>query len=278
METLNYFNQIAAVFLNPEVKAWKEKNNLVIGVQCSGIPEEIIHAAGIMPMRVRAPGLTDTNKADAHLHRINCSYTRSVLEYLLSGKLDFLDGFVATNTCDHHLRLVSEIKDKSNFNFFHYFQMFHSLAHGSKEWLIKEMQELIKNIEGTLGIRITEDNLRNTISVYNKTRSLMAKVNELRKNDPPPISGTEYLNIVLAGISIQKEIFNEHLEAALPEFEKRSIYNKKLPRLLVVGGSCDLPGFIDFIESKGAYVVADGMCFGLRHYIGIIDDNISDPI
>ncbi len=278
MDGLNYFEETASTLYNPDVRSWKQEGGLVIATQCSSIPEELIHAAGILPMRVRAPGLQDTKNADAHLHRINCSYSRSVLEYLLLGKLNFLDGFVATNTCDHHLRLVSEVEDKSDYSFFHYFQMYHTLGQGAKEWLLIEMNRLVKEIGTTLGIKISTEDLRRTISVYNRTRRLMARLNDMRKAAPPPLTGAEYMNIVLSGMSIPREAFNKRLEALLPELEKRQVAETRLPRLLIIGGACDSPGFIDFIESKGACIVADGLCFGLRHYMGIIDEAASDPL
>jgi len=277
MDNLKYFAKTAQLFSNPEATYWKNNGGRIIGTQCSGIPEEIIHAAGILSMRVRAPGLQSTKNADAHLHRINCSYTRSILEMLMSGQLDFLDGFVTANTCCHHLRLAGEIEDKSRFRFLHYFQMNHSIGRGGREWLLEEMKKLIGHLEDIFQTTISDDALKKTISVYNKTRQLMTQLNELRKKEPPPVTGVEYMNIVLTGMSIPREKFNEKLEALLPALEKRQITNHR-PRLLIMGGACDSPEFIDFIESKGATVVADGMCYGGRHYMGLIDETAKDTL
>ena len=278
MEPLKYFETIAHSLSNTEVMSWKENGGAIIGLQCSGIPEEIIHAAGILPMRVRAPGLPNTKNADAHLHRINCSYTRSVLEALLTGQLDFLDGIVTTNTCDHHLRLVSEIEDKSPLQFFHYFRMNHTLGLGGKEWLMQEMKKLIEQLGRAFKVSISEDRLRETIAVYNHTRRLMDRINDLRRKDPPLLTGAEYMNIAITGMTIPREIFDQKLEALLPELEKRVMPDHRLPRLLIIGGACDSPGFIDFIESRGAHIVADGLCFGLRHYMGLMEEQAENPL
>jgi benzoyl-CoA reductase/2-hydroxyglutaryl-CoA dehydratase subunit BcrC/BadD/HgdB len=47
---------------------------------------------------------------------------------------------------------------------------------------------------------------------------------------------------------------------------------------MVIGGACDSYEFINSIESSGAWVVADGLCFGLRHYDGLIDTDSKDPV
>lgn len=277
MEQLIYFETLAQSLSNPEVLSWKAKGGGIIGLLCSGIPEEMIQAAGILPMRVRASDLPNTKNADAHLHRINCSYTRAVLESLLTGRLDFLDGLVTANSCDHHLRLVSEIEDQSPLKFFHYFRMNHTLGPGGKEWLLQEMKKLADRLERAFNVSISEDRLREAISIYNRTRRLMDRLNGLRGKNPPSLSGREFMNIALTGMTIPREIFNQRLEALLPELEKRELPDHPLPRLLIIGGACDSPEFVEFIESRGATVVADGLCFGLRHYGGTISETAEDP-
>ena len=272
MKELQYFEEAATELFNREIRAWKESGKRVVGTVCSNMPEEVLHAAGLLPLRLRAPGLEDTSKADAQLHRINCSYTRSVLESLMRGDLAFVDALISTNTCDHMLRLAGELEDKAGFPV-HYFSMYHTLGSSSKKWFILEMEKLIQFIEDSLSTQVSEENLRRSISVYNRTRRLMAQLDELRKNDPPPVSGAEYLKIVLTGMSIPREQFNDRLEALLPALRVRSSDRAAQPRLMIVGGACDMPEFIDFIEGKGATIVADELCFGGRHYRGEVDEN-----
>ena len=112
MEALRYFKEMSAELNNAEIKEWKGAGNRVVGTVCSCIPEEVLHAGGLLPLRVRAPGLQETSTADSHLHRMNCSYTRSVLELLLRGELGFLDGLVTTNTLKFW-RILSVISDDS---------------------------------------------------------------------------------------------------------------------------------------------------------------------
>ena len=99
----------------------------------------------------------------------------------------FLDGFVAANTCDHHLRLAGEIEEKSHFQFLHYFRTNGTIGPGGKEWLLQEIKKLAKHLEDVFNITISDDKLRETISVYNDTRRLMNRINDLRKKDPPPV-------------------------------------------------------------------------------------------
>jgi benzoyl-CoA reductase/2-hydroxyglutaryl-CoA dehydratase subunit BcrC/BadD/HgdB len=260
---------------NPEIQAWKAAGKRVFGTVCSSMPEEVIHAGGLLPLRVRAPGMKDTAKADAHLHRINCSYTRSVLEALLRGELSFLDGLVATNTCDHMLRLAGELQDKAEVPV-HYFSMYHALGDAARKWFVLEMEKLIQFIENAFSVEISDEDLRRSVAVYNRMRQLMSQVGDLRRSDPPAITGAEYLQIALVGMSIPRELFNDKIEALLPSLRGRQAGKAGQPRLMIVGGACDMPEFIDFIEGKGVSVVADGLCFGTRHYEGKVDENAAE--
>jgi benzoyl-CoA reductase subunit C len=275
MDELQYFKEMASELYNSEVRAWKEAGGRVVGTVCSNMPEEILHAAELLPLRLRAPRLQDTSNADAQLHRINCSYTRAVLEALMRGDLPFLDGLISTNTCDHMLRLAGELESKAKCPV-HYFSMFHTRTRASGEWFVLEMEKLIRHIEEAFSTKISDQKLRQSISVYNRTRQLMAQLDELRKKDPPALSGAEYLQIVLTGMSIPREQFNDKLEAALPVLAGRSSGDAGRPRLMVIGGACDIPEFIEFIEEKGATIVADGLCFGSRHYAGEIDEDAAE--
>jgi len=272
MDELKYFAEVASGFNNPEIQAWKAAGNRVLGTVCSSMPEEVIHAGGLFPLRVRAPGMGDTAKADAYLHRINCSYTRSVLEALLRGDLSFLDGLVATNTCDHMLRLAGELQDKAEVPV-HYFSMYHTLGEAARKWFVLEMEKLIQFVEESFSVKVSEEDLRRSVAVYNRSRRLMQQLGDLRKSAPPALTGAEYLQIALAGMSLPREQFNDRLEALLPSLRGREACKADQPRLMIVGGACDMPEFIDFIEGKGVSVVADGLCFGTRHYQGEVDES-----
>jgi len=277
MKSFKYFEEMSARLNNIEVQQWKKEGKRVVGTLCSNIPEEVLHAAGLMPVRVRAPGLKDTSWADARLHKINCSYTRSVLELFMAGDMDFMDGLIVTNTCDHHLRLAGELKEKSGFPV-HNFQMYHTLSEGAKEWFITEINHMVNYIQKSFGIEISDTALNHSIDVYNRTRELMSHINELRKMHSPVLTGTEYMKIVLTGMSVPREHFNDNLEILLQELDSREPGKAEKPRLMVIGGACDAYEFIDTIESNGAWVVADGLCFGLRHYHGLISKDSKDPI
>jgi benzoyl-CoA reductase subunit C len=71
----------------------------VLGIICCCIPEEIIHAAGMLPVRLLSEHEPNT-EADLHLPTNLCPYCRSWFDQLLKGKYDYLDGIVIPHACD----------------------------------------------------------------------------------------------------------------------------------------------------------------------------------
>jgi benzoyl-CoA reductase/2-hydroxyglutaryl-CoA dehydratase subunit BcrC/BadD/HgdB len=141
-----------------------------------------------------------------------------------------------------------------------------------------EMKRMIEHVEASFGTTVSVQDLCQSMNAADRVRGLMGALNELRREDPPRLSGAEFLNIALAGMSVPKERFCEKLEALLPELEERESQEGGLPRLMVLGGGCDSPGFVEFIEAGGAWVVADGLCFGTRYYQEFADEEAEDPV
>ena len=103
MDVLRQFHEISD---NPGTyaSALKNQGKKIIGYFCSYTPEEIIHAAGLHPMRLFGTK-DDIHLADKHLQSYSCSLVRGALADVLSGRLDFLDGTVFPHTCDSIQRL-----------------------------------------------------------------------------------------------------------------------------------------------------------------------------
>ena len=91
-KAFSIFSQAVSSVMNPSIEAWRSQGGKVIGYLCSAFPEEIGTAAGILPVRLRAPGSRSTEFSDSLLSPLNCSFPRHVFNVALSGGYDFIDG------------------------------------------------------------------------------------------------------------------------------------------------------------------------------------------
>ena len=97
-------------------------------------------------------------------------------------------------------------------------------------------------MEELAGQAVSEEALRHSITVYEKTRTLIHQLYELRKAEIPPLSGSEMLGITTAALLMPKEECNTKLETLLPYIEQRKTGRKKVrPRLLVSSDRLDNP-------------------------------------
>ena len=87
---------------------WKTKHKKkIIACMPMQIPEEIVHAAGALPI-VIPESKEPVSLASKHIQNFFCGYARSVIDVALKGKLDFLDGMIFQDTC-HTMRPIFDI-------------------------------------------------------------------------------------------------------------------------------------------------------------------------
>src|SRR5512143_1307193 len=91
-------------------KSWamdaKNQGRKVVGIMSSYVPEEVIHAAGMLPWRITGTWKENISNARVYRSQSSCSYCNHVLESLLSGELNFLDGIIITDLDQDLLRLA----------------------------------------------------------------------------------------------------------------------------------------------------------------------------
>jgi benzoyl-CoA reductase subunit C len=135
------------------------------------------------------------------------------------------------------------------------------------KWFIDEITSLKKRIEEHFKQKITHDALNASILEYNKGRQLMRELESLRTRSSIPISGTDAFAISIAGTSMPREDFNTALSDCLEDLKQQSKSKfENCKRLMVIGSISDDLELVGLIESNGdAVVVADNLCFGVRH-------------
>jgi benzoyl-CoA reductase subunit C len=251
------------------VEGWKQQGKKAVGFMCTYVPEEILYAADILPIRLRAPNCVETTSADVYMSHLNCTFIRSCLEFTIEGKYQFLDGLVFTNSCDHVRRMydiLREIKPK-DFPFLYLISIPHKLNDELIAWFRDELDRFKEGVEKTFGVEITDTSLINAIDVYNETRSLLRQLYDLRKGKYPPLTGAETLSVIVAGFSLPKRKYNELLRQLLAELGERECISDYRARLMIAGsGGCDNPAYLQVMEDLGGLIVTDSLCFGSRYF------------
>lgn len=256
---------------------WKARTgSKVIGSFCTYVPEEIIYAAGMLPVRLF--GAHEPQEvSERHIATMYCAYCRDVLAQGLLGRYDYLDGVIMANSCIH-LRQAFEswrLHVPASFTYFLYMPCNVRQA-VAQDVLVSELKEFQSALEAWAGHTISRTALKKSIRVYDENRRLLKQAYELRKPDNPPIGGAEALEAVLSSQVMDKQEHNRLLAEALPRW-KRTSTGKSGVRLMVVGSEDDDLGLVQLIESLGGLVVTDETCTGTRYFWNESEPD-ADPI
>ncbi|MFH1775358.1 MAG: 2-hydroxyacyl-CoA dehydratase family protein [Chloroflexota bacterium] len=249
----------------------KRQGKKVFGWLCTYIPEEVIHAAGGLPVRITGYSQEmELDDGNAYLYVNSCSFSRSCLQLGLRGEYDFLDGVAGGSTCDGARRLFDLWRNYIGTPFYHVLTVPRKYTERAHELYYQQVVQFKEHLEEFLDIAITDDALLKSIELYNESRSLLKSLYELRKLPEPPITGAETMEVLDASFRMPKELFNEYLTELLDELAASDKAHQGRARLMLIGSVLTNPEFIKSIESQGALVVTDELCTSTRYW--------SDPV
>jgi benzoyl-CoA reductase subunit C len=249
------------------VRELKAQGQRVMAYLCSFVPVEILTAAGFIPLRIRGSVHEPITKGDTQLETIACPFIRSCFDLSLKGNYNFADGIIIPHACDSMARTYSVWKYSLDLPYSHFINLPHTVRGPSMEFFQKELHTFRKSLGRFAGQEITDEALAQAIDVYNKHRDKAKALYELRKCDPPLVSGTEILKTLIVGMSLPVQEANELFDEVLEELgQRRDSPFPKAPRILLDGACVDNIDFIKLIEDSGANMVAESLCIGTRDY------------
>jgi len=243
----------------------------VIGYFCSYTPVEIFTALDVVPYRIQGKVGKPVEQAGQYLESIVCPYVRSCFDLALSGDFNFLSGAIIPHTCDAMHRLYDIWKYHLKPPYSYQLYVPHMTHQASYEFFQKEIEGLMTGLEQFTGRSVTEKDLITAINLHNRSRYLLRQLYSMRKAEPPLISGSEVMWVLIAGMTIPIREFNELLEEVVAEVHNRKPGHDTKPRLLISGSEVDDDSLIRLVEGSGARVVMDDLCTGTRFFWHDVD-------
>ena len=250
-----------------KIKEWSAQGRKLVGWLCRYAPQELIHAAGLHPVRLLGNIQEEHAIGDAYLSSITCPYCRSCIDAALQGHYQYLTGLVSTNSCCSMNRLYDVWSHYLKTPLVILLDLPYKSQNNSIMAFTSELNRFKKALEEVSGQEITEGKIRSSIQLFNQTRKLLERLYNLRRESLPPITGAETLGVILAGQVLPREEYNHLLELLLQELPGRPAYPDAIrARLLVSGSILTDPRYIQAIENQGSAVVADDLCTGTRYF------------
>jgi benzoyl-CoA reductase subunit C len=245
------------------VKSWKAAapGRKAIGYMPIYVPREIIHAAGMLPVGVFGGGdQLEVIQGDAYYQSYICRIPRSTVELGLTGRLDCLDGMLFPSICDviRNLSGMWQIMFKGKYVKYFDLPQNYDDATGGKFYR-EEMENLRKDLSSLAGKEITEQDLKDSISVYNENRKAVRELYAYRAREPWQAPTSEVYLVLRAGCVLPPEEHTLLVRQYLNETKKQKRPQRDNARVVLTGSFCEQPplGLIKSIEMAGCYVVDD---------------------
>jgi bzd-type benzoyl-CoA reductase N subunit len=259
------------------VKQLKAEGKQVLGYVCIYPVLEIISSFDLVPYRIFGSIEEPINKADACLPTCVCPFLRSALDIGLKGKYDFLDGVVMAHPCEVAEKLAHIWRTYMNPVYSFYIDTPHATREAAIQYHKESLQDFQKTLEVFVGKKSSPEKLEKAIKDYNEQRALVRELYELRKPDPPLISGVETLEVVGSLMSIPVNEGNELVREVIKEVKERKDGPGKGTRVLIWGSIIDNIAVVKLIEELGANVVMDDTCVGSRFFFPDVEIT-GDPV
>jgi len=241
-----------------------ERNSIPMGYACNNVPRMLLNVGNLFPYRLNATEVSGgTELADIYLSQVNCSYTRSILEFAMDDQLDFIQGWIFAAGCDHLRRLYDNLAHILSPDFCYILDVPHKSGHDAIIFYSQELRTLSLAISDHFQTDMRPLNIAQAISEHNELVQSLQNIANLRKKEHPPFSGAEFHHLMYATWTLPVHLMKPIIERIENQLSGgRTCPVKYNARLLVISSVIDQYEWIEAIEKNGALVVADRFCTG----------------
>ncbi len=259
-------------------RQWSQEGRRVIGCLDSYIPEEFIHAAGMIPLRLLG-SIGNIVLADSYLPIFAGKLARSILEQGLRGDLAHLAGVAVSNSSDA-VRMLYDLWNRHLPQQRAFLIDVPAILEGKTNHRVfrQAMLDFKGEVERFTGNPLEPAALRRSIAVFNKNRKLLKEMASLLSASPPRLNADIYLDALLAGFVLTKEKHNELLEQLL-ECSRRELRESagEVVSFHVSGPILMDRSFLPLLRECGATMVSEDLGTGSRYFWDEVDE-AGDPV
>ena len=254
--------------------AWKERTDRqVIGLLPMHFPGELAHAAGCLPIVIQDDAEPITI-GQSGVFNFYCGFNRSLIDQTMRGSFDGLDAIMFGDHCVQLLGTADTIRaERPNLPI-----LFNQLCTTlDANWAEREtfgtFTQLWKELESLTGCAIAPEAARASIALFNRNRTQMRELYELRRQGRIAISGRDMQLVVKSSMVMDKADHVALMDRLLREIPRVAAGSAEIP-LYLSGHMCHAPKpeIIDMIEECGARIVNDDLFVGWRFIHADMDE------
>ena len=259
--------KLTAAGLNPGktiAETKKETGKDLVGVFPIRTPEEVVYAAGCVPIGMWG-GHTEITLADKYLQSFCCSIMRINLEYALRGVYNDVKAVLIPIFCDPMKCIVENWKlalPQVPTIAFAYPQ--HHKLQAGMEFTIDEIKRVKHELELALHKIITNEEVEKAFRVYEDWRKTMREFTALAAQHPEIITAKKRYAIIKAGCYMDKAVYTKLVKEINEGLKSEGPSTFKGTRAIVTGIMMEPVDVLDIFEENNIAIVGDDLAIGSR--------------
>lgn len=256
----------------PFVRAWKKNTRRkIVGHLLPDVPEEIIHAAGALPVAIEGAGVP-VRLSQNQIPGYSCSHSMGAMELALSGELGDFDGMVIPYVCDTTRNLFHIWTHSFPWMTNEFLRLPKRIGHPkAKEYLRAEFARFFQSMAKLTGSDNGTEELAASVELYNRSRQALRRAYEMKLEHPAVWTSERVQTVFSASLRMPRD---EHLVWMddLPWNEPVQETGSRIP-IYVRGKVWDPPHILDLLDNLGLLVVEDEIVTGYR---AVAQDAVGD--
>ncbi len=250
------------------LKQYKAEGKKVIGVLPYYAPEELVYAAGMVPMGIWGTNSKTISRAKEYCATFYCTIAQLALEMMLDGTMDELDGVITPTICDtlrpmsQNFRVAMTDLQKMPTIFLAHPQ-YRRPAFGL-QFTVDQYTNVRKELDKIAGHEMSDEDIRAAIKVYNKYRQARREFAALAGEHPEAVSAVNRSAVLKAGYFMEKPEYIQKLNELNAELKALPASDWKGVKIVTSGIICDNPVLLKIFDDNKIAIAADDVAHESR--------------
>ena len=274
--------EFSAIAANPaaQLKKFKDEGKKVVGVLPYYAPEELVYAAGMVPMGIWGSNDKTIVRSKEYCATFYCTIAQLALEMLLDGTMDQLDALITPTICDT-LRPMSQnfrvaVGSKIPCIFLAHPQ--NRFADWGVEFCKDQCRSVLEKLAFLAGHDVTNKDILKAIKVYNASRAARREFVKLANEHCDVVNPIQRSAVLKASYFMLKDEYTEKLVALNEELKALPAANWKGTKVVTSGIICDNPKLLQIFIDNNIAIAADDVAHESRSFRFDAPENVEDGL
>ena len=269
-------NEFKAIADNPR-KAMddykKETGKGAVGIMPVYCPEEIVHAAGYLPIGMWGAQKKQISKARTYLPPFACSIMQSVRELQLEGVYDDLEAVIFSVPCDT-LKCMSQKWNRPVPAIVFTHPQNRKIAKDAANVFAREEFNIVKEkLEDILDVHISNKAIKNSIAVYNENRAACREFSDVAAEYAAVVTPSDRHAVIKARWFMEKSRHTALVKELIAALKAEPAPEFKGKKIIVTGIQVEPYDVLDIFQENGFAIVADDLAQETRNFRQDVPDD-----